>query len=110
MTTTATDRHPFSLPGTGRARGLGTRARALATREVDAASVVMFRVLLGVLVAASAARFAARGWIFEHFVAPRVFFPYWGFEWVKPLSEQGMTALGVRLGRTRRAPSLLETS
>jgi vitamin K-dependent gamma-carboxylase len=58
----------------------------------------MLRVLFGVLVAASAARFAARGWIFEHFVAPRVFFPYWGFGWVKPLSEQGMTALFAVLG------------
>ena len=68
------------------------------TREVDAASVVLFRVIFGCLVAVSAVRFAAKGWIFEHFAAPRVFFPYWGFEWVRPLSEGQMTALFAVLG------------
>lgn len=112
MTTTATDRLPALFAGDAGGRSPGARLAAAALREVDAASVVMFRVLFGLLIAASAVRFAAKGWIFEHLVAPRVVFPYWGFEWVKPLPLEataalfvalGLAALGVALGAFYRA-------
>jgi hypothetical protein len=60
-----------------------------------AGALVAFRVALGVLVAVSAARFLAYGWVDELFVKPTFFFTYWGFGWVKPLSASGMHALFV---------------
>ncbi|MBT9392791.1 HTTM domain-containing protein [Hymenobacter sp. NST-14] len=76
-------------------------------RPVSAAPLVVFRVLFGGMMLASIGRFAAKGWITELYVAPRVFFPYYGFEWVKPAGAVGMPvvfglmalgALGILLG------------
>ena len=50
------------------------------------------------------------------YVAPRLFFPYFGFEWVKPLPETGMylvfgllilSSLGILLGAFYRASALV---
>lgn len=41
----------------------------------------------------SIVRFMAKGWVHELYVAPEVYFPYYGFEWVRPLGETGMYAL-----------------
>ncbi len=76
-------------------------------RPVSVAPLVVFRVLFGGMMLASIARFAAKGWITELYVAPKVFFPYYGFEWVKPAGAVGMHvvfglmalgALGILLG------------
>ena len=76
-------------------------------RPVSAAPLVVFRVLFGGMMLASIVRFAARGWITELYVAPKVFFPYYGFEWVRPAGAVGMHvvfglmalgALGILLG------------
>ena len=60
------------------------RARALSalSGRTDTAALVLFRVVLGALVAISALRFLAYGWVDELFVAPSFFFKYWGFSWV----------------------------
>jgi hypothetical protein len=42
-------------------------------------------MLFGALIATSAIRFLAYGWVDRFFVMPTYFFPYWGFEWVRPL-------------------------
>lgn len=82
-----------------------------AHRRVDPASVAAFRFAFGVLVAVASVRFLAKGWVHEHFVEPKVFFPYWGFEWVRPLSEPMMvaayvamvvTGIGIALGAAHR--------
>jgi len=57
---------------------------------VDAAGLVALRVLFGALISIAAARFVLRGWVHEHFIEPRHFFSYWGFEWVRPLPGAGM--------------------
>lgn len=72
---------------------LGDRVLRAALREEDAAGLAAFRVLFGVLVAASAIRFELNGWVERCFVEPTFFFHYWGFEWVRPLSAGGMHAL-----------------
>jgi vitamin K-dependent gamma-carboxylase len=51
-------------------------------RRVDAASLVVLRVAVGLLLFVSAARFVARGWVEELLLAPSVHFHYWGFAWV----------------------------
>lgn len=42
---------------------------------------------------ASIIRFIAKGWVHSMYVKPKLFFPYYGFEWVKPLGETGMYAV-----------------
>lgn len=68
-----------------------------AWRPVDSASLVFLRVAVGALIAISAARFLAFGWVDRLFVQPRYFFSYWGFEWVRPLPSPLMHALFVLL-------------
>lgn len=60
---------------------------------IDAAGLVAFRVLFGVLIAVAAVRFVANGWVAEHFLEPKHFFTYWGFEWVRPLPGPWMYVL-----------------
>jgi hypothetical protein len=43
-------------------------------------------------------RYFAHGWIDQFFIAPRVFFPYPGLEWIVPLPGAGMYALFAGLG------------
>ncbi len=66
---------------------------------VDAASIAVFRVALGVMVAWDVARYWAYGWIHEYYIRPKWFFPYLFFEWVRPLPGDWMyihfAALGV---------------
>lgn len=73
---------------------LERRLRTLA-EPVDAASLAVFRMLFGALVAASAVRFLLKGGVARCFVEPITFFHYTGFEWVVPLSATVMTGLYV---------------
>lgn len=56
-----------------------------ANRPIDSASLRAFRVLFGALMVVSTLRFLARGWVDADYRAPKHFFHYWGFEWVRPL-------------------------
>jgi len=62
-------------------------------RPVDAASLAAFRVMFGLMVALSAARFLAYGWVDLFFVRPSFHFHYLGFEWVESLGRGPMHAL-----------------
>lgn len=73
------------------------RLLARAKRPHDAASLVVFRVVLGAIVSISALRFIAYGWVDELFVKPTFFFKYWGLSWVHPLPAFGMHAVFVAL-------------
>jgi vitamin K-dependent gamma-carboxylase len=50
--------------------------------RVDAASLVLLRIAVGLLLFVSAVRFVARGWVEELLLAPGFHFHYWGFAWV----------------------------
>ncbi len=65
----------------GRVEGLRAWWTARTTR-VDAASLVLLRVLVGLLLFISVIRFVARGWVDELLLAPSFHFHYWGFSWV----------------------------
>lgn len=73
-------------PGSPAARlvDAARRARERLFDPVDPASLVAFRAVLGTLLFASTVRFWAHGWIAEHYLRPRFFFKYYGFEWVRP--------------------------
>jgi hypothetical protein len=82
---------------------------------VDSSSLVAYRVLFGLLMVAAVARFFAYGWIEDHYLAPRVLFPYAGLEWIRPwpgvgmyvhFALMGLGALGLALGVAYRASAL----
>jgi hypothetical protein len=51
----------------------------------------------GILMLASVIRFMAKGWVYDMYIRPKLFFPYYGFEWIKPLDATGMYAVFVIL-------------
>ena len=51
---------------------------------VDIASLAAFRMLFGLVMAASVARFMAKGWVDAFFVEPSAHFPYPGLAFVRP--------------------------
>ena len=90
--------------------------RRRAQEPVDPASLVLFRLLFGVLLLAATLRFLAYGWVREHYLEPAVHFPFWGVGWLQPLPGIGMylvfglmavAALGIALGAYYRLSSLL---
>ncbi|TAE22737.1 MAG: HTTM domain-containing protein [Candidatus Kapaibacterium sp.] len=86
----------------------------------SSAPLAVFRVLFGAAMVLSTARFLALGWVREQYIAPKVHFPYYGFEWIKPLQEYGLpeasmyavfgamllAALGIMLGAWYRVASV----
>ncbi|RKY21893.1 MAG: vitamin K-dependent gamma-carboxylase [Planctomycetota bacterium] len=60
---------------------------------VDPATLVTFRVLLGLILAWGVLRTFASGWIAAHYVDPPFHFTWVGFDWVRPLGQDGMQAL-----------------
>jgi hypothetical protein len=56
-------------------------------KTTSAAPLAVFRIALGLLLFGSIIRFWAKGWINDLYVTPKYFFPFYGFEFVKPLGE-----------------------
>lgn len=82
---------------------------------VDAAPLSVFRIFFGVLMFASIVRFWLNGWIEKLYIAPKYFFSYYGFEWVKPLGDFtyllfiicGVSALLVAVGYKYRCSMVI---
>jgi len=66
---------------------------------VDIASLVVFRIAFGGLMAVEAYRYLTSGWIRQYWIDPGFYFTFQGFDWVKPWAGDGMYlhfgALGV---------------
>lgn len=86
------------------------------TAEVGIEPLAVFRIFFGLLLFFSTARFIAKGWVYELYVAPKFYFKYFGFEWVKVPSEQWvyilfglliLTSIGITVGAFYRVSSLL---
>ncbi len=69
---------------------LRARVERAAAKQVDIASLAVFRILFGVVMAGSALRVLTAGWIGPMYEEPRWFFSYPGFAWVKPWPAPGM--------------------
>lgn len=54
------------------------------------APLAVFRVIFGGMMFASVMRFWLNGWIETQYILPKLFFPFYGFEWIKPLGASGM--------------------
>lgn len=67
------------------------------TTEKDIAPLIVFRILFGLLLFYSTARFIFKGWVYDLYVKPTFFFTYYGFDWIKPLSETGMNTVFIIL-------------
>lgn len=75
----------------------GGSLRELFFARVDVASLAVFRIVFGLLMAFACLRFLAKGWVREFLVEPKFHFPYAGFEWVRPLPDVWMHAHFVAL-------------
>lgn len=56
-------------------------------KSTSAAPLAVFRIVFGLLIFGSIVRFWANGWIYDLYIKPAYFFPFYGFEFVKPLGE-----------------------
>jgi hypothetical protein len=56
-------------------------------KTTSAAPLAIFRIAIGLLLFGSMVRFWAKGWIHELYIAPKYFFPFYGFEFVRPLGD-----------------------
>jgi vitamin K-dependent gamma-carboxylase len=66
--------------------------------HVDSASLRVFRLLFGLIMAASTLRFVANGWVETQLLAPTHLFAYPGFAFVRPLPAPLMYAVFALLG------------
>lgn len=66
------------------------RAKTYLEENISIAPLVVFRIAFGALMFLSTLRFILKGWVHSMYIAPKMFFPYYGFEWVKPLPGVGM--------------------
>jgi hypothetical protein len=74
-------------PGSGYTpTGIG----GILTRPRHIAPLAVLRIAFGLIMLISTIRFIAKGWIREFYIAPKFFFPFYGFEWVHPLPATGM--------------------
>lgn len=85
-------------------------------QQISIAPLVIFRIAFGALMFLSITRFIAKGWIYNMYILPKMFFPYYGFEWIKPFPGTGMyivfgllllTSLGILFGAFYRLSTLL---
>lgn len=62
-------------------------------QPVSIAPLVTLRVIVGLMLLFSTARFVALGWVDDHYVQPVFHFKYFGFDWVEPLPAAWLYAL-----------------
>lgn len=76
-------------------------------QTVSIAPLIVFRIIFGALMLFGTIRFLLMGWVESMYIQPDFFFPYLGFEWVKPLPGNWMylpfvlmliSSIGIMLG------------
>jgi hypothetical protein len=84
-------------------------------RLTHAAPLAIYRIAIGVMLFISIVRFWSKGWIAELYIKPLHFFPFYGFEFIRPLGNYtyilffvcGIAALMVALGLFYRISSVV---
>lgn len=66
------------------------RITARLKQNTSIAPLVVFRIAFGALMFISLIRFILKGWVYNMYILPKMYFPYYGFEWVKPFGAAGM--------------------
>lgn len=89
---------PQTQTGDGASRwSVGRLVRAL-YEPVDNASLTLFRIVFGAILAWEIYRYYENNWIKGVFIDPEFHFKYLGFGWVEPLPGDGMFVLFALLG------------
>jgi hypothetical protein len=57
---------------------------------VDIASLVYFRIAFGAIMLWEVGRYLKYGWVERYYIAPKLYFTYYGFDWVRPWPGDGM--------------------
>jgi len=83
-------RQPSAPPAKGKQRDESPRRAAPVMREVDAASLAVFRIAFGLLMFVESVVYLKKGWVRELYVAPEFHFTFPGFDWVRPWPGDGM--------------------
>ena len=73
--------------------GINRWCHLLINHQSNIAPLVVFRIIFGAMMFASTLRFILKGWVEELYINPTYFFTYYGFDWIKPLNENGMYAI-----------------
>ena len=73
------------------------RLRNIFTAPVHIAPLVTFRIIFGIMMLVSNARFMYLGWIEDHYENVKFHFKYFGFEWIEPLSTNGLYGVHIIL-------------
>lgn len=84
-------------------------------RLTHAAPLAIYRIAIGLMLFISIARFWSKGWIAELYIKPLHFFPFYGFEFIRPLGNYtyalfficAIAALMVALGWFYRISSVV---
>lgn len=69
------------------------KLRSWLNEQVSAAPLAVFRIVFGLMMAASLIRFWSNGWIEQLYIQPDFHFSYLGFDWVHSLGNPGMYLL-----------------
>ena len=73
--------------------GINRWLHLLINQQSNIAPLVVFRIIFGAMMFGSTLRFILKGWVEELYINPTYFFTYYGFDWIKPLNENGMYAV-----------------
>jgi hypothetical protein len=68
------------------------------TRYRNIAPLAVFRMAFGAVLFFSCCRFIAKGWINDFYIQPKFHFPFFGFEWLTPMSPAVMYLLYILMG------------
>lgn len=60
------------------------------SKHISIAPLIVFRIVFGILMLVSTIRFIYKGWVADLYITPKFYFTYYGFDWIKPLDENGM--------------------
>lgn len=93
MTRTDTIRAPSAGVLARLRRGASVDWENALLAPVDISFLVLFRVVLGLLMAVSMERFLAYGWVDQLLAEPTFRFKYFGFGWVEPLPRDQLITL-----------------
>jgi hypothetical protein len=58
--------------------------------QTSNAPISLFRAVFGLMMFIGVIRFWINGWIETQYIKPKYFFPFYGFEWIKPLPSSYM--------------------
>ncbi|WP_339708899.1 HTTM domain-containing protein [uncultured Kriegella sp.] len=94
---------------------MNPKIRTYLKANAQAAPLAVFRIFFGLMMVISIIRFWYNGWIEKLYIAPKFFFSYYGFEWIRPLGNFtyllfilcGVSAFFVALGYKYRIAILV---